>query len=187
MLAGQSLSPMSTPRDVPARIAWAVEVLDVQPAEHILEVGCGPGVAAALIAARLRGGRLTAIDRSATALERAQRRNATHCAAGTLELVHASLAEFASPDNAFDRAFAINVNLFWTGGNAELHVVRRLLRPDGTLHLFYDPPAASRANTIRQRAAAVLGAAGFRIAHEQTRRLGTSLGLHLAVRTATQT
>jgi SAM-dependent methyltransferase len=171
----------SSRTDVPARVAWAVDGLDAQPNEQILEIGCGPGVAAALIAERLRNGRLVAIDRSATAVDRARRRNAAHCTAGTVEVVHASLAELTVPDDAFDRVFAINVNLFWTGGAAELDVVRRVLRPGGLLHLFYEPPATAKVAEIRRRAASVLGAAGFRIAGEHEHPLGRVVGLHMIV------
>jgi hypothetical protein len=108
-----------------------------------------------------------------------------HCDAGTVEVVHASLAELASPDNTFDRAFAINVNVFWTGAAAELDVVRRVLRPGGLLHLFYEPPAASKAAEIRARADTILGAGGFRVVGEHTQPLGRATGLHLIVEPAT--
>jgi trans-aconitate methyltransferase len=36
----------------------------VRPGERLLEIGCGSGVAAALVCARLDDGRLLAIDRS---------------------------------------------------------------------------------------------------------------------------
>jgi len=55
---------------LPARVAWAVDLVDPGPADRVLEVGCGPGVAAALIAARLTTGRLVAVDRSAVAVRR---------------------------------------------------------------------------------------------------------------------
>jgi cyclopropane fatty-acyl-phospholipid synthase-like methyltransferase len=38
---------------VPARIDWTVRLLDVAPEDEILEVGCGPGVAAAERAAQV--------------------------------------------------------------------------------------------------------------------------------------
>jgi protein-L-isoaspartate O-methyltransferase len=63
---------------VPNRVAWTVDLLDVQPDDVILEFGCGPGVAANLVAGRLVGGhgRLVAVDRSWVAVERTRARNA---------------------------------------------------------------------------------------------------------------
>ena len=50
---------------IPARLRWAVDFIDVQPQDHILEIGCGSGQAADLICRRLEGrGKLFAIDRS---------------------------------------------------------------------------------------------------------------------------
>ena len=57
-------------RVIPDRIRWAVETLDVEPGDRVLEIGGGPGVAASLVCERLGGGNLLLIDRSATAIER---------------------------------------------------------------------------------------------------------------------
>src|SRR5688500_14126706 len=57
-------------RMVPERTTYAVEKLDVQPDDRILEIGCGRGMPAELICARLKHGSLTAIDRSAVASKR---------------------------------------------------------------------------------------------------------------------
>ena len=61
---------------IPARIRWAVELMDVQPADHVLEIGCGPGAGAELICSRLETGKLFAIDRSESGVDRTKRRNA---------------------------------------------------------------------------------------------------------------
>lgn len=121
---------------VPDRVSWAVEVVDPGPGERLLEIGCGPGVAAALVCARLTTGRLTAVDRSEVAVERTMRRNAEHVAAGRLEVVRAELD--ALDVTGMDKAFSVNVNVFWTtGADRELAVLHRALRPGGRLYVLY--------------------------------------------------
>ncbi|MGY1617523.1 class I SAM-dependent methyltransferase [Geodermatophilus sp. SYSU D00691] len=123
---------------VPDRVRWAVELLDPRPDDVVLEVGCGPGVAAELVCARLTTGRMVAVDRSAVAVERTTRRNAEHVAAGRLTVVEAALDGLDLPEHGVDRAFSVNVNLFWTGDPAaELAVLRRALRPGGLLLVLY--------------------------------------------------
>ena len=128
---------------VPERIRWAVQVLDPAPGDQLLEIGCGPGVAVAAICQRLRDGRVVAIDRSATAIARATRRNADCIASGTAVLRTVALEDLGpsglpEATDGFDKVFAMNVNLFWVRSPArELELIRALLRPGGTLSLFY--------------------------------------------------
>jgi SAM-dependent methyltransferase len=128
---------------VPERVRWAVEQLDPGPDEQLLEIGCGPGVAVALTCERLTGGRIVAIDRSATAIGRATRRNAEHIAAGKAVLLTMALEDLQPADvlagaERFDKVFAMNVNLFWVRSpTRELDLLKRLLRPGGALYLFY--------------------------------------------------
>ena len=128
---------------VPERIRWAIDLLAPGPDEHLLEIGCGPGMAVALVSERLAGGRIVAIDRSATAIARATRRNAQHLATGRAVLRAAALEQLTPADlpgarTRFDKVFAMNVNLFWTRSPArELDLVRTLLAPGAALYLFY--------------------------------------------------
>jgi SAM-dependent methyltransferase len=154
-------------RTVPERIRWAVEVMDPAPGDHLLEIGCGPGVAVAAICPRLTGGRIVAIDRSATAIARAARRNADCVAAGravlrTVALEDLDPAVFPEAGRGFDRVFAMNVNLFWVRSPArELELIRGLLRPGGRLSLFYGYGTSGQAATVPGALLEHLTAAGF--------------------------
>src|SRR5215218_2696399 len=56
------------------RFVWAVDTLEVRPADRLLEVGCGHGVAVSLVCERLTTGTITAIDRSPKMIEMAKPR-----------------------------------------------------------------------------------------------------------------
>ncbi|MGI5166553.1 SAM-dependent methyltransferase [Spirillospora sp. CA-253888] len=146
---------------VPERLTWAVATLDIAPADHLLEIGCGRGVAVELACARLTEGTITALDRSPTMTAAAERRNAAHIAAGRARIRTTSLEEAALPPASFDKVFAVNVNLFWTRSpHRELALIRDALRPGGSLRLFYEPPTGVEA--LAEKVAAALAANGFR-------------------------
>jgi SAM-dependent methyltransferase len=132
-----------TSKAVPERISWAVRTLDPAPDDHLLEIGCGPGVAVSIVCEALTGGRILAIDRSPTAIARATRRNADCIAAGKAVLRAAALESLQPADllehgQGFDKVFAMNVNLFWVHSPArELDLIRTVLQPGGSLFLFY--------------------------------------------------
>jgi SAM-dependent methyltransferase len=147
---------------VPRRVQWAVQLLGVAPDDEILEIGCGPGVAISLVCEQLAGGRITAIDRSATAIQRATGRNAHHVASGKAVLRQVELAGLGPTGQRFDKVFAINVNLFWVRpADTELRLIGQLLRPGGALHLIYDPPGQEQADRVTRAVTAALASHGF--------------------------
>jgi len=147
---------------VPDRVRWAVDLLDPAPGQRILEVGAGPGVAAALVCARLGDGHLLAVDRSAVAVRRTAQRNAEHVAAGRLDVRRAALHELDLPAADRDAAFAVDVNLFWTGpAGTELGILAAALRPGGALHVCYGAGGPQPAERITGPVAAALRAHGF--------------------------
>ncbi len=93
------------------RIASFVAALPLKPGMRVLEIGCGPGVAARLVAARIGPGMVLGIDRSARAISQAQARSTTEIAAGLLRLRHVAVEDLRlQPEDApFDLAFAMRV------------------------------------------------------------------------------
>jgi SAM-dependent methyltransferase len=155
---------------VPARLQWAVQLLDISPADEMLEIGPGPGVSVSLVCGQLAGGHITAIDRSATAIQRATKRNADHVASGKavfqqLDLADVDLVRRALDGQRFDKVFAVNVNLFWVRpADAELQLIKDLLRPGGVVHLVYETPGKEQASRVAEAVTAALANRGFAIA-----------------------
>jgi cyclopropane fatty-acyl-phospholipid synthase-like methyltransferase len=135
---------------IPERIYWTVDLLAVRPADHLLEIGCGPGHAVSLVCARLTRGTITAIDRSAIQVARARGRN-HHClAAGRARIERVALADVDVGRRRFDKIFAVNVNAFWTAPVPTIAAVRRLLRRRGAVYLVFEPPTAARLRHVRE-------------------------------------
>jgi SAM-dependent methyltransferase len=168
---------------VPPRLLWAVERLSVEPDDHLLEIGCGSGVAVSLICDRLGNGTITAIDRSPVMVERAVARNGRHIASGKATIQLGELPELELPAGSFTKIFAVNVNLFWVRSPAtELELARRLLRHDGALFLSYDAPSDSRLKTIAERVLTTLADFGLPAERVETGRAGSSPVLGVVAR-----
>jgi SAM-dependent methyltransferase len=120
------------------RFVWAVETLAPAPTDHVLEVGCGQGVAVSLVCERLTSGRITAIDRSKKMIEMAARRNREHIAGGRAVLKTAALETADFANERFDKVFAFNVAPFWLQPKEALGIVGRHLAADGAVYIFWD-------------------------------------------------
>jgi ubiquinone/menaquinone biosynthesis C-methylase UbiE len=120
------------------RLVWAVETLALDPGDHVLEIGCGHGVAVSLVCERLTSGRITAIDRSKKMVEMAARRNREHIAEGRAVLKAVALEKADFRDERFDKVFAFNVAPFWLQPKEALGIVRRQLAPGGATYVFWD-------------------------------------------------
>jgi SAM-dependent methyltransferase len=107
------------------------EVVDLQPDDDLLDIGCGPGAFLAAKAQHVR--RVVGLDPSPTMLHAAERRLADRLAEGTALLVTGSAAEVPFGDGEFSAVTAIFAPL----RHAEAF---RVLRPGGRLvHLDNDP------------------------------------------------
>lgn len=164
------------PSRIPKRLQWAVDVLADRPDDHILEIGCGQGVAVELIGARLGDGRITGLDRSPAAIAAAESRNRDLVRAGRARLWSAALAD-APPDETFDKVFAVNVNVFWLNPARELVAIRRVLAPGGRLYLFYEPPSAAQLTRIEEACSTFLTEAGFTVVDTLRADLAPNTGL----------
>src|SRR5690606_4693399 len=109
-------------------------------------------------------GRLLAIDRSESGVDRTKRRCAEYLEAGRLVVRHIDLATLRVPVKRLDKVFAFNVNLFWVREcQDELALLRERLSPGGKVFLFYDATRPESIAEMAEKASDALVRAGFRV------------------------
>lgn len=147
------------------RNRWAVQLLDVQPTDRIIELGCGPGVAVAALTARASHGLVVGVDHSQVMVRQAGRRSRAAVRAGRVRLVNAPVQHLTVPDGPFDAALAVNTVGMWPEPGARLTELGQLLRPGGRIALVSQPrcPGAAAATTraAADELAVLLTEAGF--------------------------
>jgi SAM-dependent methyltransferase len=136
------------------RSRWAVSLLDVQPADRVLEIGFGPGVAIAELA-RAGAGHVYGVDHSAVMLRHATKRNAAAVRAGRVTLVNASVDHLPPAlDGPFDAILAVNSLGFWPAPSERLAELRRRLVPGGRIAIASQPRCPGATAATSRRAAA---------------------------------
>jgi ubiquinone/menaquinone biosynthesis C-methylase UbiE len=142
-----------------------VDLLDPAPADRVLELGFGPGIALQAVARRVPRGRVVGVDHSEAMLRAARRRNARAVAEGRVELHVGRFEDLPDLGAPFDRIFAVNALMFTDDPDAVLRALRERLRPGGRLALTFQSrrPGATSADSLRggEETAAQLRGCGF--------------------------
>jgi ubiquinone/menaquinone biosynthesis C-methylase UbiE len=118
----------------PTRLA--IEALDIRPGEDMLDLGCGPGQAAALMLPLARPGRVCGIDQSPVMIDQARQLNRDAIRTGDAAFAVAGFDALPYPDASFDGVLASNVMYFWHDTAPVLAEIRRVLRPGGRLSIY---------------------------------------------------
>jgi SAM-dependent methyltransferase len=147
------------------RNRWVVSLLGVRPADRVLEIGFGPGVAVAALA-RAGAGHVYGVDHSAVMLRQASRRNAAAIRAGRVTLVNAPVDQIPPAlDGPFDVILAVNSLAFWPAPAERLAELRRRLAPGGRVAVVSQPrchgATAGTSRTAAGEIESLLRSAGF--------------------------
>ncbi|MCC6178470.1 MAG: methyltransferase domain-containing protein [Chloroflexi bacterium] len=179
-LLGQLAGRLMSKTDADDR--WIVELLDVQPGDRVLDVGCGPGVTVELIAERATVGLVCGIDPSVVMLRQAARRSADAVRAGRVELRRGEVSALPYSDGQFTKACAVHSLYFWPSVESGLRELHRVLGQDGLLMLavrmrrqhagVFDPSRYGYTDAQIDEATAALGSVGFRDVSVQHREIG---------------
>jgi ubiquinone/menaquinone biosynthesis C-methylase UbiE len=118
-----------------AETGWTVSLLEIMPADHVLEIGCGAGRAIQLAAAQVPEGQVAGIDLSPVMVRAARRRNARSIQTGRVVVRQGDVTHLPFADAAFDKVFSIHTVYFWPDPPSAVAELRRVLNPGGRLAL----------------------------------------------------
>lgn len=119
---------------------WATELLNVHPNDFLLEIGCGPGVTASLVAEKLETGELHLLDRSEKSMKQALKKMHFQVERGIIKPIVGNFGKVNLLSSVYDKIYCFNVRLLMENNPDELILVKELLGSKGFFYLFFQPP-----------------------------------------------
>jgi cyclopropane fatty-acyl-phospholipid synthase-like methyltransferase len=127
-------------KKIPPRFYWALECMQLQPGNNVLELGCGAGLLLSIISPVVTNGKVVGVDASATMIAKATKRNQAWVTEGRLSLLHSNIAGVKFQKNEFDKIAAFNLNIFFKADVESLDALKSGMKKNGDLYIFYQPP-----------------------------------------------
>ena len=147
------------------RSMLTLDLLDIQSEDYVFEIGFGPGLAIARAAELAPRGKVVGLDHSALMLAQASRRNARAIQAGRVELHLGGAEQLSRFEKQFNKAFAVNVFMFWDDPVAVLRGLSETMKPNATIAITLQPRSrgatSAEARAGGNRIAEAMRAAGF--------------------------
>ena len=116
---------------------WTIDLLDIKPTDHVLELGFGPGLAICKVAAIATEGSVAGVDFSEVMIRKARKRNAAAISAGRVDLKHGDVSSLPYDDKTFDKVVAVQLIYFCQPPHIFLKESRRVLKPGGKIAVSF--------------------------------------------------
>jgi ubiquinone/menaquinone biosynthesis C-methylase UbiE len=121
-----------------------LQLLRLDPADCVLEVGSGHGNTLARAAALASRGSHCGVDFSSVMHRHANRRHRGLVRDGRIGFHLGSSERLPYPDRTFDKAYAVHTVYFWATPLEHLTEIHRVLRPGGRFVLAFRPAEDTR-------------------------------------------
>lgn len=115
----------------------ALELLALQPADRVLEIGFGGGYLLDRMAAIVRGGLLAGVDISPTMVRDVEKRLRRRSKTSNLDLKCAPAEALPYPDGHFTKVCSVNSIFYWRDIEKGLREIARVLEVGGQLVLCF--------------------------------------------------
>jgi ubiquinone/menaquinone biosynthesis C-methylase UbiE len=122
-----------------------LSMLELRPADHVLEIGFGHGRTIERAAAVLPRGFVAGVDLSDDMVRMTAKRLRPLIAARRAEVQRADSARLPYEGQRFDKAYALHTLYFWSQPVEHLREVHRVLKPGGRFVLGFTPDDDSQA------------------------------------------
>ncbi|MBT5264588.1 MAG: class I SAM-dependent methyltransferase [Rhodospirillaceae bacterium] len=156
---------MANRRSNQERNRWTVDLLEINPSDRVIEIGCGPGVGLGYCLERAKEGQVLGADHSRTMLDQARIRNAEASVGGRLDLQLGSFDDQPDTVGLFDKAYSANVIQFLPDRAAAFNKIYALLKPNGISATTYMPrgknPSRAQSLSMAEDVKRHMKAAGF--------------------------
>jgi ubiquinone/menaquinone biosynthesis C-methylase UbiE len=166
---------------------WTIDLLDIKPADRVLELGFGPGLGICKVAAITTEGLAAGIDFSELMVQKAKARNAAAVSAGRVDLKRGDVSSLPYDDETFDKVIAVQLIYFCQPPQVFLKESRRVLKPGGKIAVTFvakDDMAKYKftqtgvfALYTDQDVLKLLTEAGFTQAHFQIKQVTQGIGI----------
>jgi ubiquinone/menaquinone biosynthesis C-methylase UbiE len=146
------------------RNSWALSLLDIDPADQILEIGFGPGWAIQRASMMAVDGLVAGVEPSRTMLAQAKLRNRIGIRSELVDLRSGTAATIPFEGEQFDKVYAVNSFHEWGEAMPGLMEARRVLKPGGLLAIVEHPHGkldAKRIQEIQYELTDKISSAGF--------------------------
>ena len=125
---------MAIANDEPNRLA--IDALELQPTDRVLELGFGPGWGLRSIAARVPDGQVFGVDQSDRMLRQATSMNQAGIAKGRVVLLKGSFSPLPWIESTFNKILLVNVAYFFDSNGQDMAEVYRVLRLGGRTVIY---------------------------------------------------
>ncbi len=119
----------------------ALEQLNLQPEDYVLEIGFGGGYLMDKIAATQIPSCIVGIDPSIDSLQVGKKKFNKQIAKGYIEIKQGSAESLPYGDRFFDKVCTVNTIYFWSDAKSVLHECYRVLKQGGKLVICYNSKA----------------------------------------------
>jgi ubiquinone/menaquinone biosynthesis C-methylase UbiE len=112
---------------------FAVERLDVQPTDKVLDIGFGGGVAIEEMLKTIDTGKIDGIDFSQVMVEQAKQKFKSEIDSNKVSIEFGDVKQLSFVKNTFDKICTVNTIYFWNQPLASLQEIKRVLKSGGKL------------------------------------------------------